>query len=464
MKKLSYTYYYFIGIGGIGMSALARYVHQSGGTVYGYDRTPTLLTYQLEKEGMQISYSDAVAEIPEQIITNKSTSLIIYTPAIPANHRGYMYFTTNNYTLTKRAEFLGSICNNANGIAIAGTHGKTSITTCTAHILYHSAQKCSAFLGGISKNFKSNYIYSAKSNNIVVEADEFDRSFHNLYPHTALISSVDSDHLDIYETYENIVIAFEEFISHIQPHGTCIYKYGLKFNAVDTVLHTQKIKHYTYDLNNPHADFYAQSIEKNNDLYTISIHTPFGIIPDITIHIPGHISIENCIAATAMCLCNSVTPEEIKNALQIYTGVRRRLDIQFKNESYIYIDDYAHHPAELRATISSLQDLYTNKKITGIFQPHLYSRTQDFFKEFAESLSLLDEVILLDIYPAREEPIEGVSSELIFNEISIPHKTLCTKKDVLKILEQKDIDVLVTMGAGSIDTLTEPIKHMLNKK
>ncbi|MDA3883905.1 MAG: UDP-N-acetylmuramate--L-alanine ligase [Bacteroidales bacterium] len=460
MNKFPYTYYYFIGIGGIGMSALTRYVRNSGHTVYGYDRTRTALTLELEQEGISISYSDSADAIPPEIIEHKDDSLIIYTPAIPKNHKGFNYFVNHAFTLKKRAAFLGEICNNSHGIAIAGTHGKTSITTCVAHIMYNSNEGCSAFLGGISKNFKSNFIHSPHSTNVVVEADEFDRSFHNLHPHIALVSSVDADHLDIYGNYENIVSAFHTFVGQIQEGGTFIYKYGLDFTKILPELQNKKIQTYTYDISNAEADFYAHKITKQNNTYIISLTTPFGSIDSITIQIPGLISVENCIAGAALSLCNSVPKEIVKTALQSYLGVKRRLDIQFKNESQVYIDDYAHHPEELRATITSLQDLYTDKKITGIFQPHLYSRTQDFAPEFAQSLSLLDEVIVLDIYPAREEPIEGVSSELIFKDISIPHKTMCSKQELIEILHTKKIDVLVTMGAGDIDTLIEPITNM----
>jgi UDP-N-acetylmuramate--alanine ligase len=464
MNTFPYTYYYFIGIGGIGMSALARYVHNSGHTVYGYDKTRTALTLELEQEGISISYSDSADAIPQEIIEHKNDSLIIYTPAIPKNHRGFNYFVNHSFRLIKRAVFLGEICNKSHGIAIAGTHGKTSITTCTAHIMHNSKKGCSAFLGGISKNFSSNFIHSPHSTKVVVEADEFDRSFHNLHPHTALVSSVDADHLDIYGNYENIVSAFHTFVRQIQKGGIFIYKYGLNFTDITSELKNKHIQTYTYDISNTKADFYAHKITKENNTYTISLTTPFGTIDNITIQIPGLISVENCIAGTALSLCNGVTQEEVTKALQSYLGVKRRLDIQFKNESQIYIDDYAHHPAELRATITSLQDLYTDKKITGIFQPHLYSRTQDFASEFAQSLSLLDEVIILDIYPAREEPIKGVSSELIFKNISNPHKTMCSKEELIEILQTKKIDVLVTMGAGDIDTLIEPIKNMLSKQ
>lgn len=459
-----YTYYFFIGIGGIGMSALARYFVRKGAQVFGYDKTPTKLTKTLELENITIVYSDSVEAIPEQIKNNMLTSLIVYTPAIPETHVGLQFLKTNGFVCEKRAKVLGRICNNAYGIAIAGTHGKTSITTCTTYIMHHSHLGCTGFLGGISKNFKTNFIYSPTSNYVVVEADEYDRSFHNLYPHTALVSSMDSDHLDIYSTHAEVIISFYEFVSHIKESGIFIHKYGLDFTSLYRLLSEKNIQVYTYHVTDSKADFYAERISIINQGYELDVVTPWETIKNIQIFTPGKITIENAIAAIAISRANGVTPEEIIAALSTFRGVERRLDVHVANQTCVYIDDYAHHPEELRAAISSIKELYEGKKVLGVFQPHLFSRTQDFAAEFAQSLSLLDEVVLLDIYPAREKPIEGITSHIILKDIAIPHKSICSKQELVNVLAKKQFDVLVTMGAGDIDTLIEPLTKMCEER
>ena len=463
MNNSEYTYYYFLGIGGIGMSALARYFNLQGAQVMGYDKTPSDLTNKLESEGIQIHYQDDISLIPQRILQNPEKTLIIYTPAIPLDNLEFNYFKEHNFTYVKRAQVLGLICNEHKGLAISGTHGKTSITTFTSHIFYNSALGCNAFLGGISKNFNTNYVIHPNSEYVVVEADEYDRSFHNLYPSTALITSMDADHLDIYGTHEQIIESFYTFAKQIKPNGTLIYKSSLHVSPILQELQAKKIQIYTYSLSDTNADFYASSIERKNNLYVITIQTPFGEISDILFSLPGKINIENMIAASSIALCNGVTPEELKLALFTLKGVERRLDIQVANNKVIYLDDYAHHPEELKACISSIKELYFDKKITGIFQPHLYSRTQDFAKEFGESLSLLDELLLLDIYPARELPIAGVTSQLIFDEVTIPNKQLCKKDSLLPIIEANMPEVLITMGAGDIDRFVKPISELLKR-
>jgi len=458
-----YTYYYFLGIGGIGMSALARYFNMKGAKVFGYDKTPTKLTRKLESEGITISYSDSIDDIPKEILHGKDSSLIVYTPAIPDTHIGFNFLRHNGYMLQKRARVLGGICNAFKGIGIAGTHGKTSITTFTTQIMYNSTLGCSAFLGGIAKNFETNFVFSQESEFVIVEADEYDRSFHNLFPDTALITSMDADHLDIYGKHEDILESFYTYVKQIKQNGKLVHKLGLDFSDVTHVLEEKSITIYTYDLKNAEADFYASSISREQNAYVITLETPFGQIENITIHIPGNINVENIIGASAVALCNGVTADELRKSVYDLKGVERRLDIQFNNENIVYIDDYAHHPEELKAAISSIKELYAGKKLTGIFQPHLFSRTQDFATEFGKSLSLLDEVILLDIYPAREEPIPGVDSNLILKNITSSSKEICSKEEVIKKLENRNIEVLITMGAGDIDTLVNPIKELLQK-
>lgn len=463
MNSKEYTYYYFLGVGGIGMSALARYFNFKGARVLGYDRTPSELTHALQKEGIEVLFDQEVDAIPQIIRDNKDTTLVIYTPAIAANMPQFVYLQSLGYTCVKRAQVLGYICNNQSGIAISGTHGKTSVTTFTSHILYNSAQGCNAFLGGISKNFRSNYVFHPTSSHVVVEADEYDRSFHNLFPNTALVTSMDSDHLDIYGSHAAILDSFKKFISQIKPDGTFIYKKNLDVSESLDQLQDKGIRVYSYALQDIRADFYARSIQRQHNWYIIDLVTPFGDIEHIQCNLPGKVNIENMIAASAIALCNGVQASELVAALATLQGVERRFDVQVANNHVVYIDDYAHHPEELKVCISSIKELYSKKKITGIFQPHLYSRTRDFAKEFGASLSLLDEVILLDIYAARELPIDGVTSTLIFDEITDTQKCIVSKQELLNYIEHNVPQVLITMGAGDIDRFVKPIGDLLKR-
>lgn len=453
--------YYFIGIGGIGMSALARYFNLLGAKVYGYDRTPSELTHALESEGMAVHYTDSVDEIPQSV--QADNTIVVITPAIPKDNKEYLFFKENGFTILKRAQLLGLICKEKNTVAIAGTHGKTSTTTFTTFLLKNSTKGCSAFLGGISKNFQSNFVFDANSPFVVVEADEFDRSFHNLFPSTAIVTAMDADHLDIYGTHEAVIESFYKFVSQIHDNGILIYKKGLNFEPVRQVLETKGVKLYTYALQDSSADFYMKSIEVKDGTFLLTLHTPQGDVAGIRFGLIGKTNVENFVAAAAASLLNGLTTDELLSATKNLKGVVRRFDVHVSTDNVVYIDDYAHHPAELKACIQSIREMYAGKKLTGVFQPHLYTRTRDFATEFAESLSLLDELILLDIYPARELPIPGVTSKIIFDKVTCKEKTLCSKTELLDVLRNKEIEVLITLGAGDIDRLVEPITEMLSK-
>jgi UDP-N-acetylmuramate--alanine ligase len=441
---------YFLGIGGIGMSALARYYHAKGYEIHGYDKTQTPLTSQLLEEGMHIHFEENIHKIPENI------EFIVYTPAIPAEHKELIYFKQNNFTIYKRSQVLGLITKDAKGIGIAGTHGKTTISTMTAHLLKQSHIDCSAFLGGISKNYKSNLLLSDKSDYVVIEADEFDRSFLQLHPYIAVISSIDADHLDIYGDKNQLKLSFESYISQIQKGGKLIVKQGLGLKLPD---HTEV---YTYSLNGE-SDFYATDIQILNGYYYFNLVYPNGVFSAIKMGYPGLHNIENAIAAISIAILSGVNEDEIRSAMADFEGVNRRFDIRIRTENLVYIDDYAHHPEELKACINSVRSLFKGKKICGIFQPHLFSRTRDFADEFAKSLELLDEVVLLDIYPARELPIPGISSQILLDKINLKNKFLIQKSEVLGFLELRKPEVLLTLGAGDIDQLVEPIENMLAK-
>lgn len=447
--------YYFLGIGGIGMSALARYFNTKGFVVGGYDRTITKLTSDLETEGITICYDESVNFIPADFVDPKST-LIVLTPAIPQDHPQLLYFRENNYKILKRAQVLGDITRQSKGICIAGTHGKTTTSTITAHLLYQSQVTCSAFLGGISNNYNTNLLLSKDSNLVVIEADEYDRSFHQLTPYMAVITSVDADHLDIYDTPEAFRESFAHFASLISPGGALIMKKG-----IDLQPELQKgVKLYRYSMDNG-GDFYADKIKIAKGEIRFDFVTPTERIADVRLGVPVKINIENSVAAMALAWLNGVTAEELRVGISSFSGIYRRFNVVYKSEKVIYMDDYAHHPSELNASITSIRELYPGRKITGIFQPHLYSRTRDFAKEFAEVLSSLDELILLDIYPARELPIEGVSAENILSDVKLKNKTLVSKENLLPLLKEKEIDVLVTFGAGDIDRLVPLIKNQL---
>lgn len=448
---------YFIGIGGIGMSNLARYFMLKGKKVAGYDRTETPLTKELVKEGAIIHYTDDVKLIPD-FCKNSADTLVVYTPAVPSDNEEVKFFQGNGFTIQKRAQVLGTITKSSKALCCAGTHGKTTTSSMLAHILKQSHLDCNAFLGGILKNYNSNLMLSDKSEFTVIEADEYDRSFHWLHPYMALITSVDPDHLDIYGTEEEYLKSFEHFTSLIQRGGALVMKHNTKLSPKVT----NNVKVYTYSIEK--GDFHAKNVKIGNGEILFDFVTPKGIIENIQLGVPVKINIENGIGSMALAWLNGATDNELRHAMATFQGAKRRFDFILKTDKTVMIDDYAHHPEELTASITSVKELYPNKKLTGIFQPHLYSRTKDFAPEFAKSLSLLDELILLDIYPAREKPIEGVTSKIIFDKVTCP-KTLCNKEELLPLLEKKnDIEVLLTVGAGDIDQLLEPIKQILGKK
>ena len=452
----SFINIYFIGIGGIGMSNLVRYFLAQRKTVGGYDRTSTQLSRLLEEEGAIIHYQDNVESIPPQFL-NSHTTLIVYTPAVPTTHTEFVYFQQKGFTMMKRAQVLGDITKLSDAICCAGTHGKTTVSTMVAYILRQSQVDCSAFMGGILKNYKSNLILSTESNITVIEADEYDRSFHWLHPWIAIITSANPDHLDIYHNAANYRESFEKFTSLIREDGYLIMRKDIPV----TPKCPASVKRYSYSLNS--GDFHADNLRIGNGTLFFDFVHPKGVINDIELGVPILINVENAIAAAAAALISGAQPHEIKAALLGYQGAKRRFDVRYKTNNRVLIDDYAHHPDEVLASISSIKKLYNKKKITGIFQPHLYSRTRDFADEFANSLSLLDELILLDIYPAREEPIEGVSSQLIFDKVTIDNKTLCSKDEVVDLLRNSHHEVVVTLGAGDIDTLLPEIEELFRE-
>lgn len=448
-----YRNIYFIGIGGIGMSAIARYFNFKGCKVSGYDRTPSDLTHELENEGMSIHYEDNISYIPEDV----DDTLVIYTPAIPEDMGELKYVREHGYKVVKRSAILGEISKGQRCLAVAGTHGKTTTSTLLAHILTESGTGCSAFLGGISKNYGTNLLVS-HTPVIVAEADEFDRSFLQLHPETAVITAMDADHLDIYSDIGHVKEAFRKFAS--QTSGTLIVKTGLEISESDT---DAKIYRYSYD--NPGSDFFAGNIRCDSCGYiTFDLHWPGGIIYDCRCGVPGWVNVENSIAASAIALTCGTEPELIKKALASFSGVKRRFDIHLNTPECSYIDDYAHHPKEIEAAISSIREIFPGRKLTAVFQPHLYTRTRDFADGFAEALSKADKLILMDIYPAREEPIPGVTSQIIFDKVTAPEKMLIRRDELMSCLEKEPIDILATFGAGNIDRFTSPITEMLEKR
>ena len=449
---------YFIGAGGIGMSALVRYFLSIGKKVAGYDRTPSELTQKLIAEGAAIHYEENVEAIPNEFL-DPNTTLIIYTPAIPTTHAELIYFQKNGFTIQKRSQVLGLLTQSSKGLCIAGTHGKTTTSTMTAHLLHQSSVGCNAFLGGISKNYGTNLLLSDKSEYVVIEADEFDRSFHWLTPYASVITATDADHLDIYGTKEAYLESFNHYTSLIRPSGALIVRKGIELEP----RLQEGVSLYTYS--REEGDFHAENIRIGNGEITFDYVSPLGNIKDIQLGVPVAINIENGIAAMALAQISGVNNEDIKSAMASFGGVDRRFDFKIKNDKVVFLSDYAHHPEEIKQSILSMRALYEDKKITGIFQPHLFTRTRDFYKEFAESLSLLDEVILTEIYPARELPIKGISSRLIYDHLRPGiEKTLCNKEEILEILKQKDIEVLITLGAGDIENYVQPICEILNKQ
>ena len=453
------TSVYFIGAGGIGMSALIRFFLAQGKKVAGYDRTPSALTDQLAKEGVAIHFNDDLSLIPDDF-RDRNKTYVVYTPAVPSSHSELNYFRNNDFTTVKRAEALGLITNTMRSLCIAGTHGKTTTSSMTAHLLKQSSIDCNAFLGGILKNYQNNLMISGHSDLVVVEADEYDRSFHRLNPYMAVITSADPDHLDIYGTPQGYREGFEKFTSLIRPGGVLIMKKGVHI----TPSLSEEVQLFTYSASDETADFHATNIRIGDGEIFFDFIAPDGCISDIQLGVPVRTNIENGVAAIALASLNGVTPDEIRAAMKSYAGVERRFDFRVKNDRVVYIDDYAHHPQELQSCIQSVKELYKGRKVTGIFQPHLYTRTRDFSDEFAAALSSLDRLILMDIYPAREMPIPGVTSAVIYNNVTIDDKTCCRKDQLMAILEKETIDVLMTLGAGDIDRFVEPIQTMLNNK
>lgn len=449
---------YFVGAGGIGMSALARYFLHKGMPVAGYDKTSSELTRNLEKEGMDIHYEENVRLIPEECRKPAST-LVVFTPAIPASHAELVYFRENGFDIQKRAQVLGTLTRTHRGLCFAGTHGKTTTSTMCAHIMHQSHLDCNAFLGGISKNYGTNYILSAHSDFVVIEADEFDRSFHWLRPWMSVITSTDPDHLDIYGTKEAYLESFRHYTELIQKGGALIIHKGLEMKQ-----HVQEgVKVYEYSRDG--GDFHAGNVRIADGTITFDFLSPIENVRDVELGQPIPINIENGIAAMAMAQLNGCTAEELRNGMKTYGGVDRRFDFKIKNSRHVFLSDYAHHPKEILQSAKSLKELYADRKVTVIFQPHLYSRTRDFYKDFAEALSHFDEVILTEIYPAREQPIPGVTSRLIYDNLRPDvEKQMIRKEDVLDFVRSRDFDVLVVLGAGNLDNYVPQMTEILNGK
>ena len=449
---------YFIGAGGIGMSALVRYFLSKGKKVGGYDRTPSELTEKLKEEGAAIHYEEN-AELISDDFRNPATTLVVYTPAVPDTHKEFAYFRENGFEIHKRSQVLGMLTRAGKGLCVAGTHGKTTTSTMTAHLLHQSHVGCNAFLGGISKNYGTNLLLSDSSDYIVIEADEFDRSFHWLSPYISVVTATDPDHLDIYGTKEAYLESFRKYTSLIRPGGALIMRKGIELQPALQ----DGVKLYTYS--KEEGDFHAENIHIGNGEIFFDYVSPLGNIKDIQLGVPVSINIENGVAAMALAQMSGVTDEEIKKGMASFRGVDRRFDFKIKNDKVVFLSDYAHHPSEIKQSILSMRALYRDKKLTAVFQPHLYTRTRDFYKDFADSLSLLDEVILVDIYPAREQPIPGVTSKLIYDNLRPGiEKSLCRKEEILDVLSKKDIEVLITLGAGDIDNYVPQICELLNKR
>ena len=435
------------------MSGMARYFQAKGVKISGYDKTSTVLTQKLIEEGMDIHFEDNINLIPSII------DMVVYTPAIPSDNKEFVYFTENGFEIKKRSEILGLIIKDKKGIAVAGTHGKTTVSTLIAHLLKQSDVDCTAFLGGISKNYNTNLLLSDKSDYIVVEADEFDKSFLQLNPFIAVITSADADHLDVYGKKEKINESFTQFTEQIQKNGKLIIKHGLDLQI--SIKDFFEIYYYSF---NTKSNFYAKNIKLKDGLYNFDFVYPLDEIKDITLGLPGLMNVENAVAAISVAFLLGVDEDDIRKSLKSFAGIKRRFEYQVKTKDLVYIDDYAHHPEELKACINSVRELYPGKKITGVFQPHLYSRTRDFADEFANSLALLDEVILLEIYPAREKAIKNVNSKMLLDKIKVQNKKLCSGTGLIDELKSRNIEILLTLGAGDIDQLVEPIKNSLMLK
>ncbi len=454
LMENNFSHIYFLGIGGIGMSALAYYYHHNSYKVAGYDKFQSKNCIRLENQGINIHYSDDINNIPVEF-KNPNKCLIVLTPAIPTDSKELSYFRNNKFKILKRSEILGLISKDKETIAIAGTHGKTSVSTISAWIMSNGKESCNAFLGGISKNFMSNVLINRKSKFAVVEADEFDKSFLTLKPSTALITSIEADHLDIYKNLETLNSSFIEFTQNIKQYGTLILHNSIDKNAFYNT--TKSIKILNYGINKPQCDFNLTNINYKNNACYFDIIYPKGKINNIKYDIGGNHNLENALAATATAVLNNIPDKVIAKSLESFKGVIRRFDICVKRDDFIYIDDYAHHPSEIRAFLNAVKTLYPNRRISAIFQPHLYSRTKDFYKEFGKSLSLCDELVLLPIYPAREKPIDGINSELILKHTDTEIKSICKKNNIINYLRNHKPELLVTMGAGDIDQFVEPI-------
>ncbi len=447
---------YFLGVGGIGMSAIARYFNSLDCKVVGYDKTKTILTEKLEAEGIEIHYDEDINQIPISIKNKGAGTLVIYTPAIPKNNKEFIYLNEQGVKLWKRSEVLGLISQNYFTIAVAGTHGKTTTSSIVAHVLNECGVNCIAFLGGISLNFNSNLLLSEDPTTLVVEADEFDRSFLTLSPDIALITSIDADHLDIYGDKNAMKNAYSEFVGKIKTEGKLISKQ----ECIDELVIQKDVNVSSYS-GTENADVGVDNVSIKDGSYYVDLDAGSTTIKDVKVGLPGIHNVENAVGAFAIADKLGIDHQKIKTALGNYKGVYRRFETHVKTDEIVYIDDYAHHPSELDVCIKSAKELYPNKKVTGIFQPHLFTRTRDFIDEFAESLSLLDELILLDIYPARELPIEGITSELLNSKVSITQKSVVRKEDLLETLSNKKIEVLLTMGAGDVDVFVKPIKKQI---
>jgi UDP-N-acetylmuramate--alanine ligase len=448
---------YFVGAGGIGMSAIARYFIKRGLVVAGYDKTPSELTRQLEHEGMLIHYEENVDEIP-YACRQPESCLVIYTPAIPSNHQELVYFREGGFEIQKRAQVLGTLTCNHKGLCVAGTHGKTTTSTMCAHIMHQSGLDCNAFLGGISKNYGTNYILS-NSDYVVIEADEFDRSFHWLRPWMTVITSTDPDHLDIYGTKDAYLESFRHYTTLIQPGGALIIHRGLEMQEELQ----DGVRRYDYSLTE--GDFHAENIVIENGEITFDFISPIETVRQIELGQPIPINIENAVAAMAMAQLNGCSADELRIGMKTYEGVERRFDFKIKTDNLVLLSDYAHHPKEIYQSARSIRELYKNRRITAIFQPHLYTRTRDFYLDFAEALSQLDEVVLTEIYPARELPIEGVTSQLIYDHLAPGvKKELIKKEDVLNYVKSHDFDVLIILGAGDLDGMVPQMAKILNAK
>lgn len=449
---------YFLGIGGIGMSALARFANAMGKKVAGYDLTATPLTLELEAEGIAIHYTDDINQLPNNFMP--ANTLVVRTPAVPESHNEFQALKGREYHIVKRSELLGYLTDNQFCIAVAGTHGKTSVSTMITHLLHQTGIEAGAFLGGISRNFNSNLVLPKPGNNMVVtEADEYDRSFLQLTPSISVVTSVDPDHLDIYGSYDKMKEAFGQFVCKTVPGGKVLFNKRVKLIQF---LPCEVVPLY-YSIEEE-ADYHIRNLKIEAGNFVFDFHTPYMVINEVKMGFPGRVNLENMVAAASVAIMAGADPMAIKQAITSFKGVHRRFDIRFNQNGKLYIDDYAHHPRELEATINSVKELHAGKKVLGVFQPHLFSRTNDFAEGFAKSLDLLDEVILLDIYPARELPMAGVTSELIFNKMKSEKKTLCSLDQVIDLLKVKEFDVLLTLGAGNIDQVVDPIIDMLHKQ